>query len=479
MPPDMTGLRCLRFVTWLSLAAALMIVALPRAASAQAPDDSLAAARKAFDTGQAAFDKGDFKAAAEAFLAAHGHKKFAAFLFNAAVCFEKLGELERAVQLFNQYLAEEPNASDKDEVQKRVKSLEEEITRRKANPPADPATQPAAPALPTLKTKGLVYVASEPSGATVYLDDKSHAALGVTPFAVHVEGMHNLVFELQGYATAKKGISPDSGKILDVQVSLAREEKLGWLEITSNVPGASVYIDSKDVGSAGITPWRGNVQAGKRMIWVAKDGYTEAQEEVTIVAGQAHTIAFTQEEAAVGWVRIRSDESGVGARVSLDGKRVCDKAPCRFEAPEGRHTVGVARDGMKPLVKKIEIVRKTETGLDVRLVEKESYWGAATVWLLLGAGLAGGGIYLSTLDAEVDENNDGENDRSSFAENAIKYGPVTGYVAGGLCLIGVAYNIWFRDDPPYSSAKVESKDVSWIVPTVGPGYAGFSATIDF
>ena len=97
-----------------------------------------------------------------------------------------------------------------------------------------------------------------------------------------------------------------------------------------------------------------------------------------------------------------------------------DKAPCRFQAPEGRHTVGVAKDGMKPLAKKVEIVKKTETGLDVRLVEKESYWGAATVWLLLGAGLAGGGIYVSTLDDFVDENGDMKNDRSKFAENAIK-----------------------------------------------------------
>src|SRR5690349_14697832 len=84
------------------------ITFVPRVAHAQ--DSSLEAARKEFERGGDLFEKGDFQNAADAFMAAYKAKAFPAFLFNAAVCYEKLKDYKKAVDLFKRYLSEDPKA---------------------------------------------------------------------------------------------------------------------------------------------------------------------------------------------------------------------------------------------------------------------------------------------------------------------------------------------------------------------------------
>src|SRR5262245_56542755 len=77
----------------------------PRIAYAQ--DAALESARKEFERGGDLFEKGDFQNAADAFMAAYKAKPFPAFVFNAAVCYEKLKDYKQAVELFKRYLAED------------------------------------------------------------------------------------------------------------------------------------------------------------------------------------------------------------------------------------------------------------------------------------------------------------------------------------------------------------------------------------
>src|SRR5215207_2685671 len=96
----------------------------PRVAYAQ--DTALENARKEFERGGDLFEKGDFQNAADAFMAAYKSKPFPAFVFNAAVCYEKLKDYKQAAELFKRYLSEDPRAADKAAVEKRIKTLEDE-----------------------------------------------------------------------------------------------------------------------------------------------------------------------------------------------------------------------------------------------------------------------------------------------------------------------------------------------------------------
>src|SRR5262245_53333490 len=135
---------------------ALAVVAAP--ATAFALDVAMETARTHFDSAQDLFDKGDFTNAASEFEAAYAAKPFAAFLFNAAVCYEKLKQYDKAVASVEHYLSDDPKARDKKDVEKRIAALKAEIEREKSTPPPvegqpppvpDKAT-PAVEALPTV-----------------------------------------------------------------------------------------------------------------------------------------------------------------------------------------------------------------------------------------------------------------------------------------------------------------------------------------
>jgi hypothetical protein len=308
-----------------------------------------------------------------------------------------------------------------------------------------------------------VFIDSKPQGATIYLDSKKNGALGETPWSGSLEGDHTIIIESKGYKTEKKKISPRSDKFIELYIAMSTEEILGWLEVKSNIPGSEVYIDSKEQGSYGQTPWTGNVQPGKRKIWVVKEGYTEVEQTINIEAGKAHNVTVKLEEAAVGFVRVQVNETGTGARVKLDGKEVCPKAPCRFQAPEGNHKISVSRGGKKTLSKRVTIVKRTETTLSVKLAPKPSR--ADAIWpFLFSAAFAGGGYYLY-FQLAPDE---ADADRKQLYE----YGS---YGAFGLAGLSFVTGCWYliRDKGPPSTATLQSRDLSF-APAVGPGFTGFT-----
>src|SRR5215471_13566276 len=81
-------------------------------AASPASDKDLQAAKDAFEAAQSAFVREQFDVAAEKFLAAFERKPYPAFLFNAAVSFEKSKQLGKAKELFERYLQADRNASD-------------------------------------------------------------------------------------------------------------------------------------------------------------------------------------------------------------------------------------------------------------------------------------------------------------------------------------------------------------------------------
>ena len=163
-------------------AAAPAAAPVPAAANSAAPDIDLQGAKTEFEAAQNLFIREQFDDAAGHFLAAFARKPFPAFLFNAAVSFEKARKLEKAVEFFQKYLDRDPAASDADAVKVRIDAIKTIL----APPPAIGATPGTTPApitaLPAIETKGLVVIDSKPQGATIYLDSKTKGVFAKTPW---------------------------------------------------------------------------------------------------------------------------------------------------------------------------------------------------------------------------------------------------------------------------------------------------------
>ena len=107
---------CLALCTWLAS------LSMP-AAHAQ----DYAAAGQYFDAAQEAFQKGDFKRAAQQYQAAHAITKDPALLFSIGESWQRAGEAQKALDAYRAYLKEQPTASDRPEVEKRIQALQEAL----------------------------------------------------------------------------------------------------------------------------------------------------------------------------------------------------------------------------------------------------------------------------------------------------------------------------------------------------------------
>ena len=137
--------------------------------------------------------------------------------------------------------------------------------------------------------KAWIFTASNPPGATVYLDG---AFQGHTPLSIPdlEPGNHSIKFSLNGYTTWEKTEILQSGQLRNIHANLAKEPDVGAVNVVSHPPGAACYIDSQ---YQGIVPNNyAGLTVGKHEIRCIFDGLGNLQKKVDIKAGQTLDLTF-------------------------------------------------------------------------------------------------------------------------------------------------------------------------------------------
>ncbi len=474
------------FAVWVGICAAILMMA-PAPAHAQNAD-ALKKAQSAFDSAQILYLQGKYDDAAQGFQDAYAARPFPQFLYNVGAAFHMKGKTAsdpvsygKAVEYYKKYLAEDPQASDKAKVEKAIGVLEAEIKRLKDNPAnAAPQKAPSVEVqqLGDVKVRGLIVVESDPSNASIYLDDKKKGPLATTPWSGSLDGEHKIIIEKRGYKVAEKTISADPSKLFVLSAVMAQEDYLGWVEISSNVPGAEIFIDDKSIGAIGKTPLSQNIKPGKHTFWISTEGYDEYKEEVEVIAGETHAVKATLKGAPVGKINV----IGLGiedSTVYIDGAVACERGPCLKAMQQGDHVVTVTRPGFKSYSRRVTIQAKTEMAIKVGLAPQPSRSDAVVAYVLAGA-FGGTGIFLGLQankyrdqlkdgiargNPPVDSNDPRFTKGKIFAIAA----DATFLVAGITALTAVYYT--FRDKGAPSTALIDVRALA-LSPQVGPGYAG-------
>jgi len=133
---------------------ALLAVA-PRAAHAD--DPATRASKRHFERGEKLFALGKFDEALDEYQKAFDAKPLPGFLFNIGQCYRNIGDYDQAIFSFKKYLKLDPNAPNKDKVDKLIEELEDKKERgeghkliKKEEPPPPPpkeeGEEPARPA---------------------------------------------------------------------------------------------------------------------------------------------------------------------------------------------------------------------------------------------------------------------------------------------------------------------------------------------
>jgi len=488
------------------------------AASGGADDEGRAGLERAkehMERGQELYIQSRFLEAAEEFKRAYEAQAFSAFLYNAAIAYEKAGEDDEALAFYAQYLDREPGASDASEVRSKVRELraslrEAEATAAAATPEtgesaegATGATAPgtaasggtgAAAAEPEGRSrpaargraedmKSLLSIRTNPEGAQVTLKQTSQVvASGAAPFAHTLdEGRFKVTVEHPDFRTVEDTIRIRPGRVYVIIVEMSQGQFLGYRQITTTPPGASVYVDDREIGAYGVTPVGLQLPTGGHHLWIEKPGYETIEQDIELeIGGDDPPLVIDLERVSYGRLRVVSNVRG--ARVLVDGEQV-GVTPFQGDVDAGVRKVKIEADGMKAWEEEVDIQRGQETPVRVRLRPAPSR-GGAWATAVVAAAFVGGGIALGLLANDRENELDGALDRGLLANDDGRITEGRFFAIGANAAYGVGavlgiLSIYYfvKDDLPDSEGvQLEPRDWA-LFPTVDPVAGGGGATL--
>ncbi len=473
--------------------------------------------REHMERGQALYQAGRFIESAEEFLRAYEAQPFAAFLYNAGVSYEKVDDPGRAADYFGRYLEADPQTDDRRELEDRIarlKGLAEardseraaETSAQLAAQNADAqATQSAQAELETAQKKlkeleaqlaavkaagqtfkSLLSVQTKPADATITLKD-ARGKLVVrrtgSPFAQTLdEGRYFVEVQHPKYMTISTPISIAPGKVYVIITEMSQGQFLGFLRVATDIPGAQIFVDKKEEGALGQTPFQTPIATGAHHVWIEKPGYGPIERDVEVGVGD--DVALRVDLARVNYGRVRIVANKAESEVFIDGLPA-GRVPVERDVKTGQRRVRVTAPHMKDWEASVSVSNGQVTPVRVRLrpaVGRAAAWVTAGVaGGFLGAGVATGvignrleGELKTARDAGTLSQDDGRITRGKllYIVSNVSYGVTA-------ALGGLAVYYFLRDPLPDSEGRaLEPRDWAFR-PHVGPQRAGADFNVSF
>jgi hypothetical protein len=502
---------------WLFLA--LLLVALaPALATAQdsGATHKIEAIRARMERGQALFVAGDLEAAATTFDDGYRATPYSAFLFNAGVCYQKLGQLEKALERFSEYVRVDPTAPDVAQVRERIARLEAAVAAARAEQAADagvagddagPAAEAQAPAQEEVSDrdmKSLVVIETQPPGAPLRLflrkrpdappfllgannPDWAVVAATTSPanLTLALGHYHIVVDKFRDFNVSQTDIDVAAGRVLHFRANLSQGAFLGFLRVTANVRDASIYVDdpSKARPAWGLTPHGELVPEGEHTVLVEAPGYEPRSASVRIVHGERKELPLSL--ARVGYGMLRIDANAPELKVRVDDKPVgvwrSGEPPLEIKLQSGPKRLSLLSPGRKTYEGTIDVPRGQALPVHAKMVPTYPR-GAAWTQAIIGGLFIGAATYFgiesNRLHSDLQEDRRAgvlEQDDSRIQRGQIyAIGADVGFAVGGVLAILATYN-FIRDPLPESNRTVD-RPVEFDTPNPPRTAAGRAAT---
>jgi outer membrane receptor for ferrienterochelin and colicin len=128
------------------------------------------------------------------------------------------------------------------------------------------------------------------------------------------------------------------------------------LKIETDPPGATIYIDRRDLGARGSTPRALGLPAGRYKVIAELAGYERAESPpVDVQLGQSVPVKLRLKQI-LGGLRVEGEATGAQIRIDREDGPALDSVPATLSVPPGRHTVFVTKEGYKAVDLPVDIV---------------------------------------------------------------------------------------------------------------------------
>jgi tetratricopeptide (TPR) repeat protein len=276
-----------------ALLAALALVAVPTLAHAEEPtksypdcgreptDAEVAAAKGAFQAGNASFNEADYARAIDYWEDAYRRDCTAnPLLLNLARAYELAGRKRQAVVSLETFLSREPNSGEKDQINRRVEVLKKKIVEEDA----------AAAAAPAPSNGATTVAPSNGTSAPAPLDEPAQAKRSPGPW---------IVIGLGGAATIVGGIGiiTNKKKIDDADGQCSGNRNMCPYEVAKKGNDARSALNaSAIIGGVGVAA------LGVGVVWFIIDGQRVSQANATGSARRHQlTPVLGRELAGLSW----------------------------------------------------------------------------------------------------------------------------------------------------------------------------------
>ena len=205
---------------------------------------------------------------------------------------------------------------------------------------------------------GTLVINTDPAGAELLLNGKPG---GQSPFSDKVEaGTYVVAVALDGYSGQEQAAIVLSGLRAEVSFKLTQAPP-GKVEILSKPPGATVWVDGKEVGK---TPFAGQAAVGRRLVRLVLSGHGEKEQKLQVESGKTAKLDLALKREPRG--RLRVGSKPVGAAVSIDGS-IAGGTPFEKALSPGPHVVKLSKKGYDTIQRTVQVSEGETASLDLKL----------------------------------------------------------------------------------------------------------------
>ncbi len=143
--------------------------------------------------------------------------------------------------------------------------------------------------------------------------------------------------------------------------------RVARLRVTTEPPGAAIYVDRVEMGEHGRSPREMALEAGTHRVTLVLDGYREATREVSLTLGATQSLHVSLERI-LGTLRVHSETPVDIEVVAADGTtRVEARSPTELRVPPGVYTVsgGTSEEEALPRTVTVGMDEASEVSLDL------------------------------------------------------------------------------------------------------------------